>query len=116
VTRGLSVQGDLGGFLNEGPKLIHLDLGEFGVPKEQIVDLLTMEGGNGQPPPDGIELDFQESGGASKSQAIGHQPGAHKNSLLGLRRSKKAIPVRLEKALPQVRHKKSWAYPVLRVR
>jgi hypothetical protein len=60
-----------------------LDLGEFEVPKEQITDLLTMQSGNGQPLPDGIELDFQDPGGAPKSQALGHQPQAHKDSLLG---------------------------------
>jgi len=42
-----------------------------------------MQGGNGQPLPDGIELDFQDPGGASKSQAFGQQPKAHKDSLLG---------------------------------
>jgi hypothetical protein len=79
----LSIQGDLGVFFNEGPKLIHLHLGKFEVPKKHITDLLTMQGGNGQPLPDGIELDFQDSGGASKSQALGQQPEAHKHSLLG---------------------------------
>jgi len=42
-----------------------------------------MQGGNGQPPPDGIELDFQDPGSASKSQALGQQPEAHEDSLLG---------------------------------
>jgi hypothetical protein len=79
----LSVQGDLGVFFNEGPKLIHLDLREFEVPKEQVADLFTMQSGNGQPLPDGIELDFQDPGGASKAQALGQQPEAHKNCLLG---------------------------------
>jgi len=60
-----------------------LDLGEFEVSKEQITDLFTMEGGNGQPLPDGIELDFQDSGSAPKSQTLGQQPEAHKDSLLG---------------------------------
>jgi hypothetical protein len=79
----LSVHGDLGVFFNEGPKLIHLDLGEFEVPKEHITDLFTMQGGNGHPPPDGIELDLQDTGGAPKSQALGQQPEAHKDVLLG---------------------------------
>jgi hypothetical protein len=79
----LSVQGNLGVFFNEGPKLIHLDLGEFELPKEHITDLLTMQGGNGQPLPDGIELDFQDSGGGSKSHPLGQQAEAHKDSFLG---------------------------------
>jgi hypothetical protein len=79
----LSVQGHLGVFFNEGPKLIHLDLGEFEIPKEYITDLFTMQGGNGQPLPDGIELDFQDPGGAPKSQTLGQQPEAHKDSVLG---------------------------------
>jgi hypothetical protein len=79
---GLSVQGDLGVFFNEGPKLIHLDLREFEIPKKDLTDLFTMQGGNGQPLADGIELDFQNPGGAPKSKAFGHQPQAHKNSLL----------------------------------
>jgi hypothetical protein len=79
----LSVQGDLGVFFNEGPKLIHLDLGELEVPKEHITDLFTMQGGNGQPLPDGIELDFQHTGGAPKSQTLSQQAEAHKDSLLG---------------------------------
>jgi hypothetical protein len=70
----LSAPGDLGVFFNEGPKLIHLDLGEFEVPKKHITDLFAMQGGNGQPLPDGIELDFQDSRGAPKSQPLGHQP------------------------------------------
>jgi hypothetical protein len=60
-----------------------LHLGEFEVPKEHITDLFTMQGGNGQPPPDGIELDLQDPGGAPKSQALGQQPEAHKDVLLG---------------------------------
>ena len=40
----MSVQGDFGVFFNEGPKFIHLDLGEFEVPKEHITDLFTMQG------------------------------------------------------------------------
>jgi hypothetical protein len=79
----LSIQRDLGVFFNEGPKLIHLHLGEFEVSKEHITDLLTMQGGNSQPRPDGIELDFQDTGGAPKSQPLGQQPEAHKDSLLG---------------------------------
>jgi hypothetical protein len=79
----LSVHGDLGVFFNEGPKLIHLDLGEFEVPEKHVTDLFTMQGGNGQPLADGIELDFQDPGGAPKSQAFGHQPQTHKDSLLG---------------------------------
>ena len=35
---------------------------------------------------------------------------------LGVRRLKKVVPLRLEKAFPQVRHRKSRALPVLRVR
>jgi len=42
-----------------------------------------MQGGNGQPLPDGIELDFQDSGGAPKSETLGQQPEAHKDFLLG---------------------------------
>jgi len=78
----LSAQGDLGVFFNEGPKLIHLDLGELEVSKEHITDLFTMQGGNGQPLPDRIELDFQDPGGGSKSQALGQQLEAHKDSFL----------------------------------
>jgi len=59
---GLSLPADLGVFFNEGPKLIHLDLGELEIPKEHLADLFTMQGGHGQPPPDGIEFDFQEPG------------------------------------------------------
>jgi hypothetical protein len=79
----LSAQGDLGVFFNEGPKLIHLDLGELEVSKEHITDLFTMQGGNGQPLPDRIEFDFQDPGGGPKSQALGQQPEARKDSLLG---------------------------------
>jgi hypothetical protein len=86
----LSVQGDLGVFFNEGPKFIHLDLGEFEVPKEHITDLFTMQGGNGQPLPNGIELDFQDAGGTPKPQALGQQPKAHKDSFLGAAKIKKS--------------------------
>jgi hypothetical protein len=70
-------------FFFEGPKFIHLDLGEFEVPKEHIVDLLTMQGGRGQPPPDRIKLDLQDSGGTTKTQAFGQQPKSHENFLFG---------------------------------
>jgi hypothetical protein len=79
----LSVQGDFGVFFNEGPKLIHLDLGELEVSKEHVTDLFTMQSGHGQPLPDRIQLDPQDPGGGSKSQAFGHQSKAHKDSLLG---------------------------------
>src|SRR5512136_1956744 len=59
----------------------------------------------------------------SNTREVPRSPNPSANSLrpmstffLGLRRSKKAVPLRLEKALPQVLHKKSRALPVLRVR
>jgi len=59
-----------------------LDLGEFEIPKEHIINLVTMQGGHGQPLPDGIELNFQNSGGAPKPQALGQQAEAHKDCFL----------------------------------
>lgn len=59
----------------------------------------------------------------SRTREVPRSPRPSANSLrpistflLGLRRPKNAVPVRLEKALPQVRHRKSCALPVLRVR
>jgi len=60
-----------------------LDLGKLEIPKEHVADLLTMQSGRSQPPPDGIELDLQDSGGATKSQALGQQLKSQKNFLLG---------------------------------
>ena len=59
----------------------------------------------------------------SKTREVPRRPKPSANSLspmrtffLGLRRLKNAVPLRLEKALPQVRHRKRRALPVLRVR
>ena len=80
---GLSLQRDLGVFFNEGPKFIHLDLGKLEIPEEHVANLFAMQGGGGQPPPDGIKLDLQDSGGAPKTQALGQQLEPHKNFLFG---------------------------------
>jgi len=48
-----------------------LDLGKPEIAQEHVADLLTMQSGGGEPPPDGIELDLQDSGSATKSQALG---------------------------------------------
>jgi hypothetical protein len=79
----LSFHGDFGVFFNEGPKLIHLHLGELEIPKEQVTDLFTMGSGHGQPPADGIELDLQDAGGAAKPQPLGQHLKSLKDSLLG---------------------------------
>jgi hypothetical protein len=76
----------LGVFFNEGPKLIHLDLGKLEVSevsKEHIGNMFTMQSSNGQPLADGIELDLQDAGGSPKPQPLRQKPEAHKDSLLG---------------------------------
>src|SRR5271169_624467 len=42
-----------------------------------------MQSGAGQPPPDRIELNLQDSRGTTQAQAFGHQFESHKNFLLG---------------------------------
>jgi hypothetical protein len=69
-----------------------LDLGKLKIPKEYFADLLAMQSGRGQPPPDGIELDLQDSGGAAKPQAFGQQPKTHENFLFGTSKVEKGGP------------------------
>jgi hypothetical protein len=65
-----------------------LDLGKPKIPKEHVVDLLTMQRGGGEPPPNGIELDLQYSGSAPKSQTLGQELETHKYLLLGTSKAK----------------------------
>jgi hypothetical protein len=60
-----------------------LDLGKVEIPKEHVANLLTMQSGRGQPAPDSIELDLQDSGGTTKAKALGQQFESHKNFFLG---------------------------------
>jgi hypothetical protein len=73
----------LGVFFNEGPKLIHLHLGELKVPEELITDLFTMGSSHSQPPADRIELDLQNAGGPPKPQPLGQHLKSLKDLLLG---------------------------------
>jgi hypothetical protein len=85
---GLSIQGDFGVFFNKGPKFIHLDLRKSKIPKEHVVDLFTMQRGGGEPSPNGIELDLQDSGSSPKSQTLGQELETHKHFLLGSSKAK----------------------------
>jgi len=89
---GLSIQGDFGVFFNKGPKFIHLDLGKPEIPEEHVADLLTMQRGGGEPPPNGIELDLQDSRSTTKSQALGQELKTHKQFLLGTSKAEECSP------------------------
>jgi hypothetical protein len=93
-------------------KAHHLDLGELEVPKEHIGNLARAATANRL---------RKVSILISKTREVPRSPGPSASSrrpiralFLGPRRSKKVTHVRLEKALPQSRHKKSRAFPVLR--
>jgi hypothetical protein len=58
-------------FFNEVPKFMHLDMGKLKIFKKHIADLITMQCGWCQPPPNGIEIDLQDSGGAAMPQTLG---------------------------------------------
>jgi len=88
----LSVQGDFGVFFNEGPKLIHLHLGEMEIPKELVTDLFTMGSRHSQPSSDGIELDLQDAGGSAKPQPLGQHLKSLKNLLLGASKVEEGSP------------------------
>jgi hypothetical protein len=96
---GLSLQRDFGVFFNEGPKFIHLDLRKLEIPEKHIVNLFAMQGGRGQPPPDCIKLDLQNSGGTAKPQTLGQQPKPHKDFLSGAAEIEESGPATAGKSL-----------------
>jgi hypothetical protein len=51
--------------------------------EKHLANLLAMQSGAGQPPPDRIEFNLQDSGGTPQAQAFGHQFESHKNFFLG---------------------------------
>ena len=79
-------------FFNEGPKFIHLNLRKPKIPKEDVADLLTVQSGGGEPPPNGIELDLQDSGGPAKSQTLGQELETHEHFLLGTSKPEEGSP------------------------
>ena len=96
-------------FFNKGPKFIYLDLRKLEISEVHVADLLPMQCGGGERSPNGIKFDLQNSRSSTKAQTLSQQLEAHKYFLLGTSETKEGSPLRLEKALPQVRHRKSRA-------
>ncbi|MGB9553273.1 MAG: hypothetical protein ACPL7L_02735 [bacterium] len=85
---------------NEDPKLIHLNLGKSKISKKHVDDLFTVQSGGGEPSGSGIELDpkIREVLRSSRPSAKSLRP--IRTFFLGVRRPKKTVLVRLEKAFP----------------